>query len=297
MTFLAIALALVIDRFLGVLAEWRRWDWFNAWTDWLNQRLEGYAFQDGPAGVVLNLAPILLGVGLLYQGLAELLGLFGFLFAAAVLLFSLGPRCLEDDVEEFEGARLRGSREAACHYADELAGGADPEEDDGRDDPWGTVLATRGVLTEAHERLFGTLFWFAVLGPVGAVLHRLSVVLRGHVAQGGRDGGFARAADLLHAILAWPSARLLAAGYALSGRFAEAASALRRRLLRLEADARELLIAVGQGALDLDADSLRDPEAQRAGGKPVAEAFALVRRTLVIWLAVLALMTLSGWIG
>jgi membrane protein required for beta-lactamase induction len=292
MTFLAIALALVVDRFLGVLAEWRRWDWFTAWTDWLNQRLGGYAFQDGPAGVILALAPVLLGVGLLYQGLAELLGLFGFLFAAAVLLFSLGPRCLEDDVEEFEGARLRGSREAACHYADELAGGAAPEDDD----PWGTVLATHGVLTEAHERLFGTLFWFAVLGPVGAVLHRLSVVLRGYAAREGSKG-FARAADLLHAILAWPSARLLAAGYALSGRFAEAAAALRRRLLRLDADARELLVAVGQGALDLDPDSLRDPESQREGGKPVAEAFALVRRTLVIWLAVLALMTLSGWLG
>jgi membrane protein required for beta-lactamase induction len=293
MTFLAIALALVVDRFLGVLAEWRRWDWFNTWTDWLNQRLGGYAFQDGPAGVILALAPILLGVGLLYQGLSELLGLFGFLFAAAVLLFSLGPRCLEDDVEEFEGARLRGSREAACHYADELAGGADPEEDD----PWGTLLATRGVLTEAHERLFGTLFWFAVLGPVGAVLHRLSVVLRGHAFLEGGEGGFARAADLLHAILAWPSARLLAAGYALSGRFAEAAAALRRRLLRLDADARELLLAVGQGALDVDADSLREAEAKNEGGKPVAEAFALVRRSLVIWLAVLALMTLSGWLG
>lgn len=293
MTFLAIALALVVDRFLGVLAEWRRWDWFNTWTDWLNQRLGGYAFQDGPAGVILALAPVLLGVGLLYQGLSELLGLFGFLFAAAVLLFSLGPRCLEDDVEEFEGARLRGSREAACHYADELAGGADPEEDD----PWGTLLATQGVLTEAHERLFGTLFWFAVLGPVGAVLHRLSVVLRGHAIREGGEGGFARAADLLHAILAWPSARLLAAGYALSGRFAEAAAALRRRLLRLDADARELLVAVGEGALDRDADSLREAEARGEGGKPVAEAFALVRRSLVIWLAVLALMTLSGWLG
>jgi membrane protein required for beta-lactamase induction len=293
MTFLAIALALVVDRFLGVLAEWRRWDWFNTWTDWLNQRLGGYGFQDGPAGVILTLAPVLLGVGLLYQGLSELLGLFGFLFAAAVLLFSLGPRCLEDDVEEFEGARLRGSREAACHYADELAGGAAPEEDD----PWGTVLATKGVLTEAHERLFGTLFWFAVLGPVGAVLQRLSVVLRGHAIRAGGEGGFVRAADLLHAILAWPSARLLAAGYALSGRFAEAAAALRRRLLRLDADARELLVAVGEGALDRDAAGLRESEEQREGGKPVAEAFALVRRSLVIWLAVLALMTLSGWLG
>ncbi|MFP4607014.1 MAG: cobalamin biosynthesis protein [Thiohalospira sp.] len=293
MTFLAIALALVVDRFLGVLAEWRRWDWFNAWTDWLHRRLGGYAFHDGPAGVILALAPILLGVGLLYQGLSELLGLFGFLFAAAVLLFTLGPRCLDDDVEEFEGARLRGSREAACHYADELAGGAAAD----ADDPWGTALATRGVLTEAHERLFGTLFWFAILGPVGAVLHRLSVVLRGHVAQGGGDGGFARAAELLHAILAWPSARLLAAGYALSGHFAGAIAALRRRLLRLDADARELLVAVGEGALDQDLESLRDPDAQRDGGRPVAEAFALVRRSLVIWLAVLALMTLSGWLG
>ncbi|SFD15452.1 AmpE protein [Thiohalospira halophila DSM 15071] len=297
MTFLAIALALVVDRFLGVLAEWRRWDWFNAWTDWLNQRLGGYAFQAGPAGVILALAPILLGVGLLYQGLSELLGLFGFLFAAAVLLFSLGPRCLEDDVEEFEGARLRGSREAACHYADELAGSTSAEDGDRDDDPWGTVLATRGVLTEAHERLFGTLFWFAVLGPVGAVLHRLSVVLRGHAVRERSVGGFARAADLLHAILAWPSARLLAAGYALSGRFAEAATALRRRLLRVGADARELLVAVGQGALDVDADRLREAEAKNEGGKPVAEAFALVRRSLVIWLAVLALMTLAGWFG
>lgn len=293
MTFLAIALALVVDRFLGILAEWRRWDWFTAWSDWLNQRLAGRAFQDGPLGVILVVAPVLLAVGLVYQGLSELLGLFGFLFAAAALLFSLGPRCLEDDVEEFEGARLRGSREAACHYANELAGGSSVAEDD----PWGLALATNGVLTEAHERLFGTLFWFAVLGPVGAVLHRLSVVLRGQARQGGGESGFARSAELLHAILAWPSVRLLAAGYALSGHFARAAAALQRRLLRLDGDAGELLLAVGQGALDMDPERLPDPDAQREADKPVAEAFALVRRTLVIWLAVLALMTLSGWLG
>ena len=293
MTFLAIALALVVDRFLGILSAWRRWDWFTAWVDGFNQRLAGRSFRDGPLGVILVLTPVLLAVGLVYQGLAAILGLFGFLFAAAVLLFSLGPRCLEDDVEEFEGARLRGSREAACHYAYQLSGGASATEDD----VWGTALATNGVLTEAHERLFGTLFWFAVLGPIGAVLHRLSVVLRGHVEARGDEDGFARSVVLLHAILAWPSARLLAAGYALSGHFARAASALRHRLLRLDSEARELLLAVGHGALDMTPERLRDPEAQRDAGKPVAEAYALIRRALVIWLAVLALMTLSGWLG
>ncbi|MDZ7737260.1 MAG: hypothetical protein U5P41_15135 [Gammaproteobacteria bacterium] len=55
--------------------------------------------------------------------------------------------------------------------------------------PLGGTLCS--VLGQTNVRLFAVLFWFAVLGPVGALLYRLTAELHKH--YGDVHGGFADA--------------------------------------------------------------------------------------------------------
>ncbi|HKJ76212.1 MAG TPA: hypothetical protein VKA64_03325, partial [Gammaproteobacteria bacterium] len=61
----------------------------------------------------------------------------------------------------------------------------------------------------------------------------------------------------------------------------------------------EILVTVGMGSLHLpgSTESATEAEPERGGPGPIRDALALVRRAVLIWLTVLALMTLAGWAG
>lgn len=289
MSFLVIILSLLVDRFLGSLQDMRRWDWVPAWADWLAARIGERDWWAGPWGLLTTLGSLLLAFGLVFQGLSATSGLLGFLFALLILVFCLGPRSLDDDVEGLLEARARGDNEAAGHFAQRIHGGREEEGDEG------IGAAIDGVLVQAHERLFGVIFWFAILGPLGALLYRMAVVLgriESEVVDGDAGGAAAVApvARRLHAILAWPVARLTALSYGLSGSLIDAMGRLTPRLTNIGGDHERLLADVGRGALRLEEEA-----GEGSDDEWVREAHDLVRRTLVIWLVVLALLTLYGW--
>jgi len=154
------------------------------------------------------------------------------------------------------------------------------------------------------ERTFGVLFWFVLLGPVGAALFRGAQLLQiRHRAYDGDGAGFAIAARNLHHILGWLPARLLAMTYALSGSFEDAMHRWRevsQEDAGLYADSNTAaLVSSGCGALRLDdylidQDETAQPPAHLA---MVKAALALMWRAVVIWVVLAALLTLAGWAG
>ena len=143
-------------------------------------------------------------------------------------------------------------------------------------------------------------FWFIVLGAGGAWLFRVVDLMRRRAIS--RCGTmtmadaplYVQAVLLIHTVLAWLPARLLAAGYTLAGNYDEAMQAWRSyrpaatRVRPRDADL--LLAAVGRGAAS-----------KREAGN-VSErariALDLVTRTLwMIWCPALALLTLYDWIS
>ena len=78
-----------------------------------------------------------------------------------------------------------------------------------------TSDVTRAILHIANERIFATIFWFVVLGPFGAMLYRLISELSKQIDF----DELAEFSKFIHAIMAWIPARMLAAGYALTGNF------------------------------------------------------------------------------
>lgn len=277
MTLLAVIAALVLERILGHLEDLRDPAWFVRYVTWLRGRLGDAA--DGALGVVLALAVPVAALALLQLALGSVLwGVPGLLLAVAVLLWSLGPRDLDAEAERFLDAWERGDDLEARRFLERL-GAAAPEEERAL---W-PALAARAVTGEANGRIFGVLFWFTLLGPVGALLYRLARTLA--EAARGWGGGFHEAAETLVEILDWIPLRLTMVGYALAGDFEETFHAWRTRQAEgVPADS-ALLAEAGAASLELDPDE--GPGAVRA-------ALGLVWRTVLIWVTLVAVLTLAG---
>ena len=288
MSLIAILISLFVERFIGSLEDLRRFAWFDRYTDRVREHLPVGGRLDGAAGVLIALAPPVALVALVNEFLVGLWLPFALLFAILSLLYSFGPRDLEAEVEAYVDALEREDLESAGWYAQDLLGANPPE------DPRALSRAlTEAILVEAHERLLGIIFWFVVLGPMGALLYRLACLLERRVR--GEEAGFAHAVRRVHNILAWVPGRLCGLGYALSGSFVEAMHHWRREAPRWENPTRGVLVETGFGALRYDAEA--GTESASAAAVPVKEALSLAKRTVLVWLTALALATLAGWSG
>ncbi len=285
MNLISILIALAIETFYRPVQEWRRFDWFERYVDGFLARAEEQTWRDGPLGLLLVLGSVVFGVWLVEAMLDGVAAFFGFLFGIAVLVYCLGPKDLEAELDEFIDAMERGDKEAACLRATALLG-----HDVGDNEQTMLEQVKAGLVIEANNRLFAVIFWFMLLGPVGAALFRSTVVLRRHLRL--IDSGFARSVEDLYRILIWLPARLLVLGFALAGSFVDTVSRWRAFSDIWAADSESLLVESGLGAI------AHEPHAET--GKPdlegVIQLMALIKRTLLVWLAALALMTLTGWV-
>ncbi len=285
MNLISILIALAIETFYRPVQEWRRFDWFERYVDGFLARAEEQTWRDGLPGLLVILGTVVFGVWLAEAMLDGVAAFFGFLFGIAVLVYCLGPRDLEAEVDEFIDAMERGDEEAACLRAKAMLG-----HDVGSSGETMLEQVKAGLVIEANNRLFGVIFWFMLLGPVGAALFRFTIVLRRHLRL--VDSGFAKSVEDLYRILIWLPARLLVLGFALAGSFVDTVSRWRAFSDIWAADSEALLVESSLGAI------AHEPHTE--SGKPdlegVIQLMALIKRTLLVWLAALALMTLTGWV-
>src|SRR3569623_244876 len=102
MVLLVLLFSLVIDRTWTAAPAWRSFDAFSRYCARLRRGLGPARLWDGPLGlIVVLLFPLLV---LVQQLFAVVLSLLAFLFAVAVLTYSLGPRDLDKDVQRFLNA-------------------------------------------------------------------------------------------------------------------------------------------------------------------------------------------------
>ena len=285
MNLISILIALAVETFYRPIQELRRLNWFYRYSDTVYKRLQGQNWRDGPLGVILVVGSVVFGVWLLNAMLAGVAAVFSFLFGLAVLIYTLGPRDLAEEVKEFSEAVERGDYEAGGTYATRIVGyniSGSPVET--------TRHVMEGILVQTNVRLFGVLLWFMLLGPVGAALFRLSCELKNHTAAD--ETGYAAAARDLYRIMIWLPARLVVVGFALAGSFMDTVSLWKSFTEIWQTDSETLLIESGIGAISHEPhDEEGTPDLEG-----VAQIMALVKRTLLVWLAALALLTLTGWV-
>jgi adenosylcobinamide-phosphate synthase len=175
----------------------------------------------------------------------------------------------------------------------------------------------------AHRHVFGVLAWFSVLaafglGPTGAVLFRLSEFVARywqHQSEAHHQpvstALTARAQSAWH-LVDWVPARITAFGFAVVGNFEEAVDGWRRYAEQQQADSDGLLLAAAAGAMNVALPSL-DPINSQVGPSGVqasvvtqrpppelahlAILVGLLWRAVVMWIVLLALLTMARLLG
>ncbi len=288
MALIAILLSLTLERLLGALEGLRNFHWFSAWAGWLHRQLPEASPWQGAAGVVLLLLPPLLTLVVVLHLLDSFWLPLSFFVGVVVLLYSMGPKDLEAEVEALLAARERDDEEAAQWHAQALLGNDLP------DSPRLLARALMdAILVEVNRRLIAVFFWFAVLGPFGALLYRLVSLLNDSERE--RGGALAEVAMRLLGVLDWLPVRLCALGYAMSGNFVEAIQGWRDNSSPWPDSNRTILLASGLGALgQVDGDEERESSPERETSR-INDTMALARRMVLVLLVFLALLTLGGW--
>ena len=304
MLFLSVLIAVLVERLVSGGRPRRRHRWFARYLDVAAAWPLADRLAESSVGQALLLLPPLLLLALLAQLAGAAGGPVELAFATVVLVYSLGPRTLHGDVETYAAAQDAGDDRAADEAAAALCGEAPP-----RDEPARSIAIARGVLGEAGARLFGPLFWFVLLGPVGAAAYRLVHLQAAHAgddeaaadAETDADAPPQPHADELCRLADWLPARVGLATYAAAGNFDAV-----RRTWQASADdgdapsAGELLGDGGLAALGLQhtptAQAMPTTGGDAASGWYVDEAIGLVVRAVVVWLAVLGVASLVAWI-
>ena len=169
MALLCILIGIIYERTSDTLEQMRNFHWYDSYSRWLLNTLPGLTKQN-QSSIVILLLPILLVTGILQHWFDDkMMGLIEFLFGLVVFAFSLGPKDLNRQINRYLEARERGDEEAASSEASELMHSQAPADPDQQ-----SVEVMRAILHEANDRFFAVIFWFVLLGPLGALLYRLT---------------------------------------------------------------------------------------------------------------------------
>jgi AmpE protein len=247
MTFIVTFIALLIERFF---------DWSHIRNGSWYLKLEAYVAkkvmpQSPYLILALTILPILLAIGLIgFLVKGVLYGLVTLVLQLFILLYCFGPKNL---------------------WADHFLTSQQNTQTD----------AVQSIFVEANRRIFSVIFWFAVLGPVGALLYRIVTIS----AQEGTLPPVARSAKQVEALLDWVPVRILTFIFALGGHFARVLSIWRQHFKLSLFDNETLLIQCGMAALAQDNPPSPDQSIEK-------NAIHLLDRVFVITLVILAILVL-----
>jgi adenosylcobinamide-phosphate synthase len=319
--WLSLVITLLIEQLRALPSENPVYASVRQVSSWAAHNLNAGRPRHGFYAWLLVVVGLTIAVGALYSVLVSINWFLGLALNVLVLYFALGFRQFSHRGTEIQIALANGDLAAARHeltawkrLSDPTFSAADlaPEEVVRQAIEHGLLLSQRHV--------FGVYFWFVLLpGPMGAVFYRLAE----HSARvwnraplpptpPDRFGGFARQA---FAWIDWAPARLTALGYAIVGDFEGAIYCWRQVARKPGADgmpspdSRTLILATAGGALGLrlmsEAESARYFDEAGNEGAGLAEprppavraVVGLVWRSLLLWLALLLLMTLAHWLA
>lgn len=174
----------------------------------------------------------------------------------------------------------------------------------------------------AHRHVFGVFFWYAALsiiglGPVGAVIYRLTELAQRRWQEPAADGSWASHALQSVSVRAWQAmdwlpSRMTALGFAIVGSFEDAMDGWRHHAQNFPQDNDGVILAATSGAINirLGGASLKATDEEEnigssGGSTPgriasvshFAQVVGLVWRTVIMWLLLLALLTMANLLG
>jgi adenosylcobinamide-phosphate synthase len=325
MGFLSLLFALVIEQVRPFTGISRLRTWGGSWIDWVLKSFDAGGSRQGmlcwciaalvPAGCVI----------LIHWALALWLGLFSaFVWNVAVLYATLGFRQFSHYFTEIRAALEMGDDETARRVLQSWTGPMPLP-------PTRAEIIRRLVVQSvlsAHRHVFGVFAWYSIgsllgMGPAGAVVYRIGASIQARAVM--RVDAGTRASSAVQGFAArlwwfldWLPVRMTAMGFAFVGSFEESIDLWRRWEIIKPGDNDALLLAATSGAIGMQLNEpagvvLAAPSQEPLDGKVepgdaveghkspqighLAAVVGLVWRTVVMWLVLLALMTLARLLG
>ncbi|PKO38877.1 MAG: cobalamin biosynthesis protein [Betaproteobacteria bacterium HGW-Betaproteobacteria-6] len=291
---LAALSAVLLDRLLGEVAHFHPLVGFGNLASAIEKRLNRGSLAGGVLAWLLIVGP---WVALAFW----LRPLAPFAVDVVLLYFALGAQSLCEHAE----AIAKPLREGRLDEARQRVGWIVSRETSGLDESGVAKAGVESVLENGNDAIFGTLFWFALLGGPGAVLFRLANTLDamwGYRTE--RFNLFGRFAARFDDVLNFVPARLTALTYALLGHTRTALSCWRAQAPGwdspnagpvMSAGAGSLGVLLGGAAIYHGQEEIRPPLG--AGPAPVAadleRAISLIQRSLWLWLAIFFVIGLT----
>jgi adenosylcobinamide-phosphate synthase len=329
MSFFSVLLALLIEQVRPLPRRNGVHEALVAWTRWTGRNFD--AGRPHHAWVVWGVsvvAPTLL-CWLIHLALLRVSLLLALAWAVAVLYLTLGFRHFSHFYTDIRDALERGDEIAARRLL------AEWRHVDASELPRDELLrqVIEHSLLAAHRHVFGVFFWFVLLaslglGPAGAVLYRLAEFSQRYWSFKNRTTGVAtndglrQRAETMFGLIDHVPARLTAFGFAVVGNFEEAVACWRRDAELWHQSNDGTVLAAAAGAVGVRLGGRAPPplgpdrsqgidgatatqEADARGSTPgltpelghLRSVVGLVWRSVVLWMLLLALLSLANLVG
>ena len=324
MSFFSIFLALVIEQARPMSPSHFLHQWLRRWADWVASHVDGGTpSQAWMAWGLLVGVPAGLAVAIHWL-LAYTVGwLFAVAWNVVLLYITLGFRQFSHHFTGIRDALNDGDEALARKLL------AEWQQVEVNDLPRNEIVrhVIEHSILSAHRHVFGVFFSYALLsviglGPVGAVVYRVAEFAKrywapttdhsthpqvnGHSEQIWVSESLRGRANLSWHAIDWLPARATAMGFAIMGSFEDAMDGWRHHAEKFPDDNDGVILAATAGAINvqLGGASLR-PELPGSCSTPgrspeiahFAQVVGLVWRTVVMWLVLVALLSLANLLG
>jgi adenosylcobinamide-phosphate synthase len=322
MSFFAILFALLIEQVRPLARHNPIHASLRGWARWASKNFDaGKPHHGWVAWTLAVVLPSVAAVGV-HWALALTLGWpVAVLWSVAVLYVTLGFRQFSHHFTNIRDALDAGDEAKARELL------AQWQQVDASELPRSEIVrhVIEYSVLAAHRHVFGVLAWFSVLaafgfGPAGAVLYRMSEFVARYWKHRNRTQtqpasvALQSAAARAWAAIDWLPARITALAFAVVGSFEEAIDCWRNYAQRFPNDNDGVILAATSGAVNVRLGGEALKSAYSANGTqamddtestPGREAevghlrsiVGLVWRSVVLWMVLLALLTLARLLG
>ena len=307
MSFLSILFTLLIEQVRPLTPRNAVHRGYLRYVNSLGNHFNAGEQNQGMAAWLLAVLPWVLASVAIHYFLLDISIAAAWVWNVAVLYFTMGFRQFSHAFTQIVEALRLGDLDRARVLLTEWRGESAAEYN-------GTEIARVAIeegLINSHRHVFGIIFWFLILpGPSGALLYRLSGILEQKWGSRLRQdyGDFGKFAQKFFHYFDWIPVRLTAMSFAIAGDFEDAVYCWRSQATTWMDPEQGVVLASGAGALGVRlGETLHHhgtvsfrPElglGDDADVNTMTSAVGMIWRALVIWMLILALITVARWVG
>lgn len=328
MSFFSILIALLLEQVRPLSRSNPVHATLRAWTRWVRRNFDtGRAHHGGLAWALAVMVPSAAALTVHWLLIWYVGWVFAILWSVVVLYFTLGFRQFSHHFTDIRDALDAGDEARARSLL------AQWQQVDASELPQREIVrhAIEYSVLAAHRHVFGVLCWYSMcaavgLGPAGAVMYRVSeFVVRYWNYQSSTQNlpisaALQAAATQTWWAIDWLPARITALGFAVVGSFEDAIEAWRAQVQKHPMDNDGVILAATAGAINVRLGGVALRPAALAGANTAApqagadigtestagrepevahlrSVVGLVWRSVVMWLVLLALLTLARLLG